>query len=147
MGESIPLKFSRDNEHGSFATELMLQLVREIPIYTTIQGALSSRRGFLFHLSAGFSHEVDPLSGMSVNLVKVDEWLWRLKKNLEKDVFVSETESLNHTFAEIMAVTRLNLLEETEKKKKKKASLCKACVFVKNEVGVFLGMKNCPPKK
>lgn len=101
----------------------MLQFVREIPIRMVIQGALSSRRGFLFHLAAGFSHDIDPLSGMSINLVKVDEWLWKLKKNLEKDVFISETESLNHSFAEIMAVTRLSLLEEVEKEKAELTSL------------------------
>lgn len=90
----------------------MLQFVREIPIRIVIQGALSSRRGFLFHLAAGFSHEVDPLSGMSVNLMFVDEWLWKLKKDLEKDPFISSRESLNHAFAEIMAVARLNLTEK-----------------------------------
>nr|WP_295905977.1 hypothetical protein [uncultured Bdellovibrio sp.] len=89
----------------------MLQFVREVPIRIVIQGALSSRRGFLFHLAAGFSHDIDPLSGMSVNLMFVDEWLWKLKKDLEKDPFISSRESFNHAFAEVMAVTRLNLTQ------------------------------------
>lgn len=89
----------------------MLQFVREIPIRIVIQGALSARRGFLFHVAAGFSGEVDPLSGMSANLVLVDEWLWKLKKDLEKDIFQATSESFNHTFAEVMAIARLRLTE------------------------------------
>jgi len=92
----------------------MLQFVREVPIRIVIQGALSSRRGFLFHLAAGFSHDVDPLSGMSVNLMLIDEWLWKLKKNLEKDPFITDSESMNPAFSELMAVARLNLTEQAE---------------------------------
>ena len=50
----------------------MLQLIRETPIRVVSEGTLSSRRGFLFYIAAGFSKEVDPLSGMSVDLVQVD---------------------------------------------------------------------------
>ena len=53
----------------------MLQLIRETPIRVVSEGTLSSRRGFLFYIAAGFSKEVDPLSGMSVDLVQVDNWL------------------------------------------------------------------------
>ncbi|WP_413295440.1 hypothetical protein ACLSU7_18825 [Bdellovibrio sp. HCB185ZH] len=60
-------------------------------------------------MAAGFSKEINPLSGMSVNLVLVDQWLSELKKDLEQTVFTSESDSLSHAFAEILAVTRLNL--------------------------------------
>ena len=93
----------------------MLQFVREIPISIVIEGASSARRGFLFHLAAGFSKDVNPLSGMTVNLMLVDQWLGDLKSALEQDVFVSKSESLSHAFAEILAVTRLNLIEQAEK--------------------------------
>lgn len=85
----------------------MLQFVREVPISIVIEEAPSQRRGFLFHLAAGFSKSVDPLSGMTVNLVLVDQWLADLKANLEKDFHTS--------FADIMALTRRNLLENADK--------------------------------
>ncbi|UYL07637.1 hypothetical protein B9G69_011325 [Bdellovibrio sp. SKB1291214] len=87
----------------------MLQFVREISISIVLQTASSARRGFLFKLAAGFSKEINPLSGMSVNLVLVDQWLAELKSDLEHTVFESESDSLSHAFAEILAVTRLNL--------------------------------------
>lgn len=95
----------------------MLQFVREIPIRITLKGALSSRRGFLFHLAAGFSPKsgrIDPLSGMSVNLMDVDQWLGALRAELERDVFISKNASLNHALAEVMAVARLKLAENAE---------------------------------
>ena len=101
----------------------MLQFVREIPISIVIEGASSARRGFLFHLAAGFSKDVNPLSGMTVNLMLVDQWLWDLKSAIEQDVFVSKSESLSHAFAEILAVTRLNLIEQAEKEQATLASL------------------------
>ena len=64
----------------------MLQFVREIPIRIVLQGTPSSRRGFLFHMAAGFSPQsghIDPLSGMSVNLVHVDSWLAEVKAQAE----------------------------------------------------------------
>lgn len=95
----------------------MLQFVREIPIRITLQGTLSSRRGFLFHLAAGFAPKdghIDPLSGMSVNLMDVDRWLGALKAEFERDLFVSKSASLNHALAEVMAVARLKLAENAE---------------------------------
>ncbi|WP_246845950.1 hypothetical protein [Bdellovibrio sp. ZAP7] len=74
-------------------------------------------------MAAGFSKEINPLSGMSVNLVLVDQWLAELKKDLEQTVFQSKSESLSHAFAEIMAVTRLNLIEHAEKEKAQLISL------------------------
>lgn len=95
----------------------MLQFVREIPIRISIQGTLSSRRGFLFYLAAGFAPQsgaVDPLSGMSVNLTSVDQWLASLKQELEGSAFTSAGETLNHGFADLMAVVRLRLTELAE---------------------------------
>ncbi len=92
----------------------MLQFVREIPLRIVMHGASSERRGFLFYMSAGFSKELNPLSGMTVNLVQVDEWLGELKNALEKDVLVSKTENLSHAFAELMAIARLYLVEKAE---------------------------------
>lgn len=89
----------------------MLQFVREIPLRIVMEGALSQRRGFLFYLAAGFHHEVDTLSGMSVNLMDVDEWLWGLKNDLEGSLLQTPSESLNHAYAELMAIARLRLSE------------------------------------
>lgn len=101
----------------------MLQFVREIPISIILEGASSARRGFLFHLAAGFSKDINPLSGMTVNLMLVDQWLGELRASLEKDVFSSKSESLSHAFAEILAVTRLNLVEQAEKEQATLVSL------------------------
>ncbi|MBO9666607.1 MAG: hypothetical protein J7501_07310 [Bdellovibrio sp.] len=101
----------------------MLQFVREIQVSVLTQGASSSRRGFLFNVAAGFSKDINPLSGMTVNLMLVDQWLGELKSELEADVFVSSSESLSHVFAEIMAVTRLNLIEQAEKENAQLTSL------------------------
>jgi hypothetical protein len=101
----------------------MLQFVREIPISIVLQSASSARRGFLFKVAAGFSKEINPLSGMSVNLVLVDQWLNLLKTELEESVFTSKSDSLSHAFAEIMAVTRLNLVEQAESEQAQLISL------------------------
>lgn len=109
----------------------MLQFVREIPIRIVIEGASSVRRGFLFYLAAGFHKEIEPLSGMSADLVMVDQWLGTLKKDLEQSPFKAlhknslengmasspdtSLGTINHSLAEIMAVTRLNLMEKAEK--------------------------------
>ncbi|NUN07165.1 MAG: hypothetical protein HUU57_15575 [Bdellovibrio sp.] len=121
----------------------MLQFVREIPIRIVIQGALSARRGFLFHLAAGFSGEVDPLSGMSVNLMLLDEWLWQLKKDLEQDIFQATSESFNHTFAEIMAIARLRLTEKAEEQGVRLASL----VFREERGATFSWDLGLPPEQ
>ncbi|WP_413584615.1 hypothetical protein [Bdellovibrio sp. HCB274] len=92
----------------------MLQFVREIPVSIVLQSASSARRGFLFHMAVGFSKEVNPLSGMTVNLMLVDAWLGKLKADLESTAFHSRSDSLSHAFAEIMAVARLNLIEQCE---------------------------------
>ncbi|WP_413574975.1 hypothetical protein ACLVWU_12035 [Bdellovibrio sp. HCB290] len=92
----------------------MLQFVREIPISIVLQSASSARRGFLFHMAVGFSKPVSPLSGMTVNLMVVDSWLGKLKADLESTVFQSKSDSLSHAFAEVMAVARLNLVEQCE---------------------------------
>lgn len=66
----------------------MLQFVREIPIRIVLQETPSARRGFLFHLAAGFSRQdgqLDPLSGMSVNLMHVDSWLAEVKAQAEQN--------------------------------------------------------------
>lgn len=121
----------------------MLQFVREIPIRIVIQGALSARRGFLFHVAAGFSGEVDPLSGMSVNLMLVDQWLWNLKKDLENDIFQATSESFNHTFAEIMAIVRLRLTEDATEQGVHLASL----TFREERGATFSWNQEMPPEE
>lgn len=79
----------------------MLQFVREIPISIKIQKTLSHRRGFHFHVAAGITTEVKPLSGMTVNLPIIDTLLAALKEHLEAKTFEAPTESLNLVFAEI----------------------------------------------
>ena len=63
-----------------------MQFFREIPLRIQFQ-APSERRGFLFRLSAGFSNDIDPESGMSVNLVDVDHWLSELQRSLQAKIF------------------------------------------------------------
>lgn len=92
----------------------MLQLVREIPLRIVVRQASISSRGFLFYLSAGFSKKIDPLTGMSVNLVTVDKQLSKLKTLLEGQEFASSSENLNRTFAVILNQARV-ILEEAAK--------------------------------
>lgn len=103
---------------------MTLQFVREIPIRIVIE-ASSARRGFLFHVAAGFFKDIEPLSGMSADLMLVDQWLMGLKKDLEQTLFITSSESFNHSFAEILAVTRLNLMEEAERE----GTLLKSLLF------------------
>ncbi|MEK2688258.1 hypothetical protein [Bdellovibrio sp. GT3] len=101
----------------------MLQFVREIPVSIVLQSASSARRGFLFKMAAGFSKPVNPMSGMTVNLMVVDEWLAKLKSDLEGSVFESKSDSLSRAFAEVMAVARLNLIEQCESEEAQLISL------------------------
>jgi hypothetical protein len=88
----------------------MLQFVREIPVLIVIHGALSQRRGFLFRLQAGFSKPVDPLSGMSANLTKVDQWLSEVQMDLQAQTFYSTSaENFNEALLEIHEATRADL--------------------------------------
>lgn len=92
----------------------MLQFVRQIPVQVFIQKALSSRQGFLFHISAGFCHDVDPLSGMSVNLKVVDEWLGELKARIEKSPFESSSSSLNDVLVQLLTFSKIQLAKMAE---------------------------------
>lgn len=77
----------------------MLQFVREIPIRIVLQETPSSRRGFLFHVAAGFARQdgqIDPLSGMSVNLMHVDSWLAELKTQAEQNPCTSLNDLLEN---------------------------------------------------
>jgi hypothetical protein len=65
----------------------MLQFFREIPIRVLIEKASAERRGFFFYVAAGFHKQLDPLSGMTVNLVDVDLALSHLKQTLESESF------------------------------------------------------------
>lgn len=72
----------------------MLQFVRQIPIRIVMQETLSSRRGFLFSMAAGFTKKVDPLTGMSINLIQVDEWLNEAEKRFSGHLSVCEYDSV-----------------------------------------------------
>lgn len=69
----------------------MMQFFREIPLRIQFQ-APSERRGFLFRVSAGFTSEINPESGMSVNLVDVDRWLADMQKSLQAKIFDLESD-------------------------------------------------------
>ncbi|KHD87664.1 MAG: hypothetical protein OM95_13005 [Bdellovibrio sp. ArHS] len=84
----------------------MLSFVRETSLNIVLEGALSTRRGFLFYVSAGFYAPINPLSGMSVNLVSVDQWLLELKAHLEAKVWVAETEVLNPVWSTVLEEAR-----------------------------------------
>lgn len=53
----------------------MIQVVRQKSFGYVISKPLPQRRGFYFHMSAGFYKDIDALTGMSINLVEVDQWL------------------------------------------------------------------------
>lgn len=101
----------------------MLQFVREIPIQVIVQKASSERRGFLFYVAAGFSKEINPLSGMTVNLTQVDKWLQDLKKDLEKEAFVSSAENINQALSELLTKSRLQLAAQAQTEKATLVSL------------------------
>ncbi|WP_373997717.1 hypothetical protein [Bdellovibrio bacteriovorus] len=92
----------------------MLSFVREIPISLVIEGALSARRGFLFYVSAGFHAPINPLSGMSADLVLIDKWLGELKSHLESKAWIAETEILNPTWASVLAESRNFLSQKAD---------------------------------
>lgn len=66
-----------------------------------LYGSLYREDGFGhdFHLEAHFTGQIDPLTGMIVNLVDVDRWLMELKRELDHrhlndlPAFASEAES------------------------------------------------------
>lgn len=88
----------------------MLQFVREVPVRILMQKTSSERRGFLFYLSAGFSKEINPLSGMTVNLVEVDKWLSELRYEMQESIFESSLD-------EVMAFARDFLQERAATEK------------------------------
>jgi len=92
----------------------MLQFVRQIPLRIVTQGALSDRRGFLFYASVGFHKDVDPLSGMSVNLVKVNACLAKLKSDVEKEVFSKDSEGWGPVFSQVLLRLRQDLVHFAE---------------------------------
>lgn len=89
----------------------MLQFFREAPIRIQFQ-APSERRGFLFSLAAGFSKDIDPLSGMSVNLVDVDQWMTELQNSMQGKVY--DLESDIHLAARLVYECRDRLRKSAE---------------------------------
>jgi hypothetical protein len=89
----------------------MLQFVREIPIRIVFKKALLQKQGFLFRVAAGFSKKIDPLSGMSVNLVSVDRWLSELKNILESAEQGADLVSVAQKFLETQAQTEGAILQ------------------------------------
>lgn len=101
----------------------MLQLVREIPIRTVVKTSLG-RRGFLFHLAAGFSKDLDFESGITVNLVRVDAWLNELKQTLEADLGISMSPNHQEFFALQMQKAKNFLSKQAELSGAELTSLC-----------------------
>lgn len=93
----------------------MLQFVREVSIPILIQKASLEQRGFLFHISAGFSGDINPLTGMSANLVHIDHWLTDLKQKLRSQIFYSESDNLNEAFATIISLIQSELSQRTHR--------------------------------
>lgn len=87
----------------------MLQFVREVPFRIVVQGTLSSRRGFLFHVAAGFSKAVDPLSGMSVNLTSVDQWLEDARLQFATNPIDSSSENITEDLVRWVEAIKLFL--------------------------------------
>ncbi|KYG70192.1 hypothetical protein AZI85_13655 [Bdellovibrio bacteriovorus] len=65
-------------------------------------------------MSAGFQAPIDPLSGMSADLVLVDKWLGELKSHLESKTWMAETEILNPTWASLLAESRNFLSQKAD---------------------------------
>ena len=80
----------------------MLQFVRQIPISIVIEKAPAEKWGFLFYLAAGFTKELNPLSGMTVSLPLVDQALQELKVNLEVEILTLRTDNMNELFSELL---------------------------------------------
>lgn len=102
----------------------MLQFVREIPIRIVVQGTLSSRRGFLFHMSAGFSKDVEPQSGMSVNLNLVDQWLDEVRSHFSVEPLISQFESPNNSLVSWLQSIQALLRRRAQAQGAVLASLC-----------------------
>ncbi len=95
----------------------MISFNREIKISMSINEALSDRRGFLFHVSAGFGsvdQKIDKESGMLVSLVDVDMWLSDLRKKLEARPFPASRWKTEDTYAELLKKARLFLQEKAQ---------------------------------
>lgn len=101
----------------------MLQLVREIPLRTVIKTSLY-RRGFLFYVAAGFSKDLDPESGMTVNLVQVDEWLNNLKQIAEAGEADSSLDNPQEFFMDLMQKAKQILGQHAEMAGSQLNSLC-----------------------
>lgn len=101
----------------------MLQFVREVPIRIVLQGTLSSRRGFLFHVAAGFSKAVDPLSGMTVDLTLVDQWLAEARQLFADSALNSESETMNATLVSWVQAIRVFLGQRARTEGARLASL------------------------
>lgn len=80
---------------------MMLQFGREIPIRIVIEKASSERRGFLFYLAVGFAGDIDPLTGMVINLVDVDQWLTQIKSFFETEVFQFAGNNQDHALLDV----------------------------------------------
>ena len=69
-----------------------MQIVRQKAFSYVITEPLPVRRGFYFKLAAGFQKEVEPHSGMTVNLTDVDSWLNSFIQKIPENGFaVSES--------------------------------------------------------
>lgn len=94
----------------------MISFNREIKISMSMNETLSDRRGFLFHVSAGFTskdQKVDKDSGMLVSLVDVDQWLAELRKKLEARPFPASRWKTEDTYADLLKKSRLFLQEKS----------------------------------
>lgn len=101
----------------------MLQLVREVPIRIIVQTASLARRGFLFYCSVGVSKAVDSMTGMTVNLLDLDQWLHHVQGKLEKTVWVSNSETVVPALKQALVSARQQLVLEAAKQDALIASL------------------------
>lgn len=94
----------------------MLSFHRQISVGLKLKEPLSNgRQGLFFILSAGFSAPVEPLTGMSVSLPLIDEWLAEEKNRLETGAFSMHSKENPEVALEVFFEVQKELSEKAAK--------------------------------
>jgi hypothetical protein len=82
---------------------------KEVPLQVQLQGELR-----LLHFAAGFSKAVDPLSGMTVNLARINQWLNQLASDLVQLNFSNALEFLSWARDQLQIQAQLEKAQVTK---------------------------------
>ncbi|AHI06314.1 hypothetical protein BDW_09070 [Bdellovibrio bacteriovorus W] len=92
----------------------MLSFHRQISIGLKLKKPLTNgRQGFSFSLAVGFSAAVEPLTGMSVSLPLVDQWLHEEKASLQGQEFDSVSADEVQAAHQILTVLQKSLFQKS----------------------------------